>query len=96
MIKTYERVCPTCGKEFKTIRKTQKFCSKSCVNRARWSICCTCKNSTGLCSWSHNFIPVKGWEAEQTTIHNLNGDIVSYKVFKCPKYLSSKRKNIYD
>ena len=31
----YEKVCPKCGTEFKTVRGYQKFCCKRCSNRGR-------------------------------------------------------------
>lgn len=55
----------------------------------RCSLCCDCKNivpnpvkKTG-CSWSINFVPVKGWEAIKTK----KGTYESYKVLQCPRYV---------
>lgn len=51
------------------------------------TICWECKNALGGCSWSKNFKPVNGWEAEKTYLrsnHKIGGE--SYKVINCPEY----------
>lgn len=58
-----------------------------------WSCAKACKK----CSWSRNFEPVKGWEAEPTTLQQPPYRVVqSYRVIKCPEYecdLPEKYKN---
>lgn len=44
----------------------------------RITLCWSCKNACGGCSWSKSLTPVKGWQAEKT--------LVSYLVIKCPNY----------
>lgn len=48
--------------------------------------CWTCKNSSGGCSWSRSFRPVKGWLAEKTVIKGIDGYLDSYLVIECPLY----------
>lgn len=55
------------------------------------TICWRCKNSTGKCCWSRNFMAVPGWNAQPTLIKNytVNGDVIfdnSYIVHKCPLF----------
>ena len=93
MIKT----CLICGKEFEA--KQQKYCSFSCrwkakqekskrKNVRRGTLCWECKNACGGCSWSRHFIPVSGWDAEETTLKCLDGDIKSFFVNSCPEYIN--------
>lgn len=53
-------------------------------------ICWTCKKAGGICSWSHEFKPVPGWDAEPDTITPLNGDgrrlIETFRIYDCPEY----------
>lgn len=50
-----------------------------------FSICWECEKATnGKCSWSRNFVPVDGWDAEKTD----NG----YHVNKCPQFTKEKKK----
>lgn len=50
-------------------------------------LCWTCRNCIGGCSWSREFIPVKGWDAELDTHSNLDrSDAVTYRIFDCPEY----------
>ena len=48
------------------------------------SLCWTCVNACGGCSWSNTLTPVEGWTAKPVKIKNCT--IPSYKVIKCPKY----------
>jgi hypothetical protein len=64
---------------------------------------CCAKATTGGCSWSAHFIPVKGWEATPTIIKegtllkkDENGKVTrdttqrlshSYKVHSCPEFI---------
>lgn len=42
------------------------------------TLCWSCKNYCGGCSWSREFKPVKGWTAKETN--------QGYLVLKCPKF----------
>lgn len=63
------------------------------------TICWSCQNACGKCSWSRKFEEVKGWVAEKTTIkgesNSLIPEIPSYRVIKCPKYLPDKHSNSF-
>ena len=48
------------------------------------SICIDCANSGALCSWSRNFVPVEGWEAEYVEGGALR--YPSYRVISCPQF----------
>ena len=50
-------------------------------------LCWTCHNACGDCSWSSCFQPVEGWTAEK--VHRKTYD--SYKIEKCPEYVSDKK-----
>lgn len=52
------------------------------------TICWSCKNCCGKCSWSNGtFTAVDGWDATPTEVNMSNGVIrSSYIVHKCPKY----------
>ena len=56
-----------------------------------YQLCWTCKNACGGCEWSRDFKPVKGWTAEKTIISETAGSFESYKITKCPKYISDRR-----
>lgn len=83
--------CAYCGDGYIS-KKYGIYCSKHCKNAAeRQTICWSCRKSSGLCSWSHEFKPVEGWTAKKTKIsaQAKKGDerkISSYKVIKCPRY----------
>ena len=50
-------------------------------------LCNICGNACGGCSWSREFIPVKGWKAEKTKIMTQHSEeIESYYVIDCPLY----------
>jgi hypothetical protein len=52
------------------------------------TLCWSCKNSIGYCSWSKDFTPVDGWEAEKTKLKLHSGGYdTSYAVKKCPLYI---------
>lgn len=58
------------------------------------TICWRCKRSCGGqngCSWFNGFIPVQGWEAEDTIIINNSLIQKSYKVLSCPQFEEDKR-----
>lgn len=56
------------------------------------TICWTCKNACGGCSWSQFKVqkPVKGWKAKRTRINTGTPErprmIKSYLVISCPEY----------
>lgn len=63
------------------------------------TLCWKCERAYGAeskgyapCSWSEDFTPVEGWEAERTTVTS-RGDrgtsYGSYLVKSCPKYVAS-------
>lgn len=51
------------------------------------TLCWSCKNACGGCSWSRDFTPVEGWNATPTKInsHRL-GQIDSYIIHDCPEF----------
>ena len=55
------------------------------------TLCWTCQNATGKCSWSARLEPVKGWKAEKIKLKvSRDGGgkyVTSYVVKKCPKYI---------
>lgn len=51
-------------------------------------LCWSCGKACGGCSWSKSGKPVEGWEAEESLIRNANQSTVSYKIMKCPEYVS--------
>ena len=63
------------------------------MKKRRWKDqpCWNCKKCFGGCSWSRAFIPVKGWDAEKTKIHNDLHYIDSYKIYSCPEYVEEKK-----
>lgn len=101
------KICANCGKHFRTTNAT-KFCSTLCRVKYQSSvrpkrrkdayetICWTCQNATGGCSWSRNLTPVDGWKAEIKKIKNTNklGTTYadSYKVISCPEYIEDEPK----
>ena len=55
------------------------------------SRCWNCRRAIGECSWSSEFIPVKGWTAEKTIIKTTpsairDGKVDSYLVYDCPLF----------
>lgn len=52
------------------------------------TLCWTCKNATGGCSWSMDGIPVVGWDATKTYLASDNCS--SYVVHNCPSYSFDK------
>ncbi len=58
------------------------------------TLCWTCKNAVGDCSWSRRFEPVEGWTAEPTKIKldvNSGAKTDSFCVIKCPEYVPDER-----
>ena len=54
------------------------------------TLCWTCQNACGKCSWSKKFKKVKGWVAKKTIVKGdpfgLEPEIASYLVIECPKF----------
>lgn len=100
------RRCARCKERFCTyeIKETDiKSIIRGFEPEARYtkeSLCWTCVRATGTCSWSRNFEPVPGWEAEKTEVKNPYGKdrfemIASYDVKACPLYIKDiKRKEV--
>lgn len=54
-------------------------------------ICWTCKKCIGGCSWSRDFIPIEGWDAELDTHTRVDAnDSITYKIYDCPQYEKGK------
>lgn len=67
----------------------------------RSQLCWNCKNavpsaSTG-CSWSRSFVPVDGWDAEETVLYQVaNGrstEVRSFHIMYCPEFEDDRREN---
>ena len=57
------------------------------------TLCWTCQNACGGCSWSKRFIPVEGWDAKRRDVmkgqdHRTPNE--SYFVISCPQYVPDK------
>ena len=97
------RRCPNCKEIFYTYEiketdiKSMMRDFEPEVHYVKKSLCWTCQRATGFCSWSRNFEPVPGWEAEPTEITNTDGKdrveiISSFKVSACPLYQKDGRR----
>lgn len=64
-------------------------------NQGTKTLCFSCaKATTGECSWSRDFVPVKGWTATEWIFAKGNermDPVVSYEVEECPEYEYGKR-----
>jgi len=61
------------------------------------SLCWSCDNATGGCSWSREFKPVNGWNAERRNVNTHRGrkrieGTESYFVKDCPEFVRDKRR----
>lgn len=88
------KICKYCGKQFLIKSGDRDYCSKVCKflgvaeeKTKSGQPCWSCQNACGNCSWSKNLKPVEGWDAEPVIIKDSEGDIRSYKIKKCPKYI---------
>jgi predicted nucleic acid-binding Zn ribbon protein len=86
------KICSVCGKVITKGNRT-KYCSKTCANKAKFqnapskkvlrkkneTLCWTCQNACGGCSWSRSFEPVEGWEAKPSAD--------SFFVINCPQFI---------
>ena len=59
------------------------------------TLCWDCAKATGKCSWSKNFVPVEGWEADPTKVKNgfitwkgrkIFSLVDSFDVHECPEF----------
>ncbi len=90
------KTCGICGKEFDG--RQQKYCSFQCRWKAKQiqsarkpkkrkeTLCWTCKNACGGCSWSQSFTPVEGWDAKETVLKSSEGEVQSFFVNSCPLF----------
>lgn len=74
---------------------------KKAATSKRNTLCWSCANACGGCSWSDgSFTPVEGWTADETHLLCDRGQwrdkiVSSYLVKKCPKYINDKDKYKY-
>lgn len=96
--KTYKKECVHCGRVFSTDNQRRLYCSSECRQEAsemssgKKSICWTCQNFAGGCSWSRYFIPIEGWEAKP--IKKSGTYLPSYIVKQCPEYIKDLPRRI--
>ena len=64
----------------------KKKATKEDYTKEQYNRCWTCKNACGGCSWSRDFIPVKGWDAEKTYLISNGEHADSYYIKSCPEY----------
>lgn len=64
----------------------KKLLSNDICKNDNVTLCWTCKNAVGGCSWSNNLQPVKNWEAIPTYVGDKVNGYYSYKVLKCPLF----------
>lgn len=96
-----DKICPVCGKKFKGNGK-KKYCSQKCASKVLYykkkksgtneTLCWSCKNACGDCSWSKNFTPVEGWKAKKTKLRITRSPFeakedYSYIIKSCPEYV---------
>ena len=55
------------------------------------TLCWDCTNSSGWCSWSQSYKPVKGWHAVPTVISPTYKPIPSFCVLACPEFKPCRR-----
>lgn len=98
------KACPVCGKKFNTTNAV-KFCSNTCrrryqgtgkpqKRRGKETLCWSCENACGGCSWSRSLTPVEGWEAKKIKIKGnfyVGAVLDSYIIKNCPEYKKERR-----
>lgn len=101
------RVCKLCGKVLGKYKKY--YCNENCryksaeenrqkmmsTRKRKESLCWSCDNACGSCSWSKALIPVEGWKATPVRIKaniEANKYITGYIVEFCPEFKQSKRR----
>lgn len=59
------------------------------------SVCERCSNACGKCSWSSDFVPVKGWVAVPTKIQSntLKEYTDSFYIVWCPQFAEDKKRH---
>ena len=88
-IKHNEHIVDKDGNVFRGKLLNVEFCSKpsSDGKQTRPQLCWKCKKACGKCSWSRSFVPVAGWTAKETKIHNNQTNIIStYLIIDCPQF----------
>lgn len=56
----------------------------------RNTLCWSCRNAVGYCSWSQSFKPVDGWQAIPTKVKTA-GD--TFVVISCPCYIKDSERD---
>lgn len=63
------------------------------------NICWDCQKATGGCSWSRNFTPVEGWEAELIPYQPWKNKHINfsdtYHITKCPEFVEDEPRANY-
>ena len=110
-IMTAEEIAKALGRTVSSVRSfitKQKIRKKSYASlpsnykNEKETLCWTCKWSTNpkgnKCTWSKNFIPVKGWNAKKTLLelYSPRGLFESYIVKECPLYERDSNMNCDD
>ena len=74
-------------------RQRQAERKRKHIEYSNSTLCWKCKNATGGCSWSRDFVPVKGWDAKRTRIRLEKGTkyTESFIVKKCPEFRPDER-----
>lgn len=90
----YVKFCEHCGRKFISKSNLKKYCSKDCARQVaktrqeqEGQLCYICGNACGKCLWSKSFIPISGWDAQQTVVRDSEGDFSSYKIKACPEFI---------
>ena len=101
----YITKCSFWGKDFLKELHNQKYCSPECreatANKRKAehmptpkskkeTLCWTCQNACGNCSWSSNLVPVDGWKARNTKVKSHPTYYNSFFVEECPEYSKDK------
>ena len=64
---------------------------KEDYTKEKYNRCWTCKNAFGGCSWSREFLPVYGWDAEKT-FHPNNGEFAESYYIKTARNMKGDDK----
>jgi len=101
--------CPEAGRAEEKENAPQMMDDKRFIApQTRPTLCWSCARACGGCSWTERdpathairFEPVKGWEAEKTTINGSKSEhgekcyrytTDSYRVVRCPLYVPDRR-----
>lgn len=53
----------------------------------REQLCWSCAKCISGCSWSRDFIPVEGWDAELDYHRRIDAHTqITYKIYDCPEF----------